>query len=59
MQDVFEKGAASYSNILGPTATDIADTFSDIGDADIKSILLRIMPNIPGKGQLKNEWRDP
>ena len=58
MEDVVEKGASSFGNILGPTATDIADTLSDIADADIKSILIRIMPNIPGKGQLRNEWRD-
>jgi hypothetical protein len=58
MQDVTERGAGSWGNILGPTATDFADTIQDISKAELDNILLRIMPNIPGKGQLSNEWRD-
>ena len=58
MQDVTERGAGSWGNILGPTATDIADTIQDISKAEIDNIILRLMPNIPGKGQLQTEWRD-
>ena len=58
MEAVAERGAGAWTDILGPTATDVLETGSDILDADIESILLRIMPNIPGKGQLRNEWRD-
>ena len=53
-----ERGAGSWGNILGPTATDIADTIQDISKAEIDNIILRLMPNIPGKGQLQTEWRD-
>ena len=58
MEAVSERGAAAWTDVLGPTAADIFETGRDIFNADIKNILLRIMPNIPGKGQLRNEWRD-
>ena len=58
MQDVSERGAGALATITGPTVTDVFDTVQDISKADFDNILLRIMPNIPGKGQLQNEWRD-
>jgi len=58
MQDVSERGAGALATIAGPTVTDIFDTVQDISKADFDNILLRILPNIPGKGQLQTEWRD-
>jgi len=58
MQDVSERGAGALATIAGPTVTDIFDTVQDLSKLELDNILLRILPNIPGKGQLKNEWRD-
>jgi hypothetical protein len=58
MKDVSERGAGALATIAGPTVADAFDTVQDISKADFDNIILRILPNIPGKGQLKNEWRD-
>jgi len=58
MQDVSERGAGALATIAGPTVTDIFDTVQDLTKLELDNILLRLIPNIPGKGQLRNEWRD-
>jgi hypothetical protein len=58
MQDVSERGAGALATIAGPTVSDVFDTIQDLSKLELDNILLRLIPNIPGKGQLSNEWRD-
>ena len=64
MIDVKERGSGAFGNILGPTATDVFDTFQDVTTGDLNGIIKRITPNLPGKGALfensalPKSWRD-
>lgn len=57
MQDISERGAGAMAGIAGPTVSDAFDTLQDITNADLDKILLRLVPNVPGKGQLANQFR--
>ena len=59
MQQVATRGpGGAWSAITGPTFSDIAYTAEDLANADIVSIIERMLPNLPGKGMVFNEWRD-
>ena len=55
LKDVDEgRGLSAFT---GPTVSDVVDTADDLLSADIDNIILRMTPNIPGKGYLKEAWR--
>ena len=59
MQQIAERGpGGAWSSIMGPTASDVVYTAQDLNKGDIDKILKRLTPNLPGKQQLYNEWRD-
>ena len=58
LKQVGERGAAATGIVFGPTVSDVLDSFSDLTKGDIDKIILRLVPNIPGKGYLKDAWRD-
>jgi len=59
MQQVAERGpGGAWSSIMGPTFSDVAYTAQDLSKGDIDKIIKRMLPNLPGKQQLYNEWRD-
>jgi len=58
LQQITERGpAAAWGSVLGPTASDIAYTIQDIGNADINNIIKRMLPNVPGKHQLMDSFK--
>ena len=58
MKQVGERGpGAAWGAVLGPTASDVAYTIQDIGNADINNIIKRLLPNIPGKHQLMDSLK--
>ena len=58
LQQVGERGSSALAGIAGPTISDALDTLGDLSKGDIDKIILRLVPNIPGKGYLKDAWRD-
>jgi hypothetical protein len=58
LKQVGERGSSALSAVAGPTVSDALDTFSDLSKGDIDKIILRLIPNVPGKGYLKEAWRD-
>jgi len=59
MQQVAERGpGGAWSSIMGPTFSDVAYTAQDLSKGDIDKIIKRMLPNLPGKQQAFNEWRD-
>ena len=58
LQQVGERGSSALAGIAGPTVSDALDTFGDLAKGDIDKIILRLIPNVPGKGYLKEAWRD-
>ena len=58
MQDISERGSGALATIAGPTMSDAFDTLQDISKGDLDKILLRLVPNVPGKGQLQETFRN-
>ena len=58
MQDISERGSGALATIAGPTVSDAFDTLQDISKGDLDKILLRLVPNVPGKGQLQETFRN-
>ena len=58
LKQVGERGSSALAGIAGPTISDALDTLGDLSKGDIDKIILRLVPNIPGKGYLKDAWRD-
>jgi len=59
MQQVAERGpGGAWSSVMGPTFSDIAYTAQDLSKGDLEKIVGRMLPNIPGKHQLIQQWRD-
>ena len=58
MQDISERGSGGLASIAGPTVSDTFDTLQDISKGDLDRILLRLVPNVPGKGQLQETFRN-
>jgi len=57
MKQMSDQGPAGAFNILGPTASDVANTIQDIGSADLHRMIKRALPNIPGKHQLMDSFK--
>ena len=58
MKQVAEQGPSGAFSIAGPTASDVAYTIQDLSKGDIDKIIMRLVPNVPGKNQLTQQWRD-
>ena len=58
MQDISERGSGALATVAGPTVSDAFDTLQDISKGDLDKILLRLVPNVPGKGQLQETFRN-
>jgi len=59
MQQVGERGpAGAWGSIMGPTLSDTAYTAQDLTQGDIDKIIGRMLPNVPGKRQMVESWRD-
>ena len=57
MKQMSDQGPAGAFNILGPTASDIANTIQDIGSGDLHRMIKRALPNVPGKHQLMDSFK--
>jgi hypothetical protein len=57
MKQMSDQGPAGAFNILGPTASDVANTVQDIGNLDLNRMIKRALPNIPGKHQLMDSFK--
>ena len=57
MKQISDQGTAGAFGILGPTASDVANTIQDISNADLNRLIKRALPNIPGKNQLMDSFK--
>lgn len=59
MQQVAQRGpAGAWGSLMGPTFSDAAYTAQDLTSGDIEKIIGRMLPNVPGKHQMVESWRD-
>ena len=58
MKSVADQGpAGAFNAVMGPTASDLANTIQDVSQGDINSVVKRLLPNIPGKHQLMDSLK--
>jgi hypothetical protein len=58
LQQVGDTGMRGFGGLAGPTVSDVVGSYQELTKGDIDKILLRLVPNVPGKNQLTQQWRD-
>ncbi len=58
LQQVGDTGMRGIGGLTGPTISDVVGGYQELTKGEIDKILLRLVPNVPGKHQLTQQWRD-
>jgi hypothetical protein len=58
LQQVGDTGMRGFGGLAGPTVSDVVGSYQELTKGEIDKILLRLVPNVPGKNQLTQQWRD-
>ena len=57
LKQISDQGTSGAFGILGPTASDVANSIQDLSNGDINNLIKRALPNVPGKHQMMDSFK--